>query len=78
MTFSFPSFPNPHSSQKQLPFKGLHFGWTSVGAMALILGLFNPFMSLLLPQASATNYPVSILPTEQLEWKSKRPDVKKH
>ena len=66
MTFSFPSFPNPHSSQKQLPFKGLHFGWASVGAMALILGLFNPFMSLLLPQASATNYPVSILPTEQL------------
>ncbi len=69
MTPSFPSIFNPRTSQKHLPFKRLHTTWTSIGAMALILGLFHPFMSLLLPQATATNYPVSILPTEQLSHK---------
>jgi type II secretory pathway component GspD/PulD (secretin) len=66
MTFSFPSFPNPRSIQKHLSFKGFHYGWVPFVAMALTLGLFNPFMNLLLPQASATNYPVSILPTENI------------
>jgi type II secretory pathway component GspD/PulD (secretin) len=67
MTFSFPPLPNPRSIQKHLSFKGLHYGWVPFVAMALTLGLLNPFMGLMLPRASATNYPVSILPTETLE-----------